>query len=108
MSATETLDPQQAEVHRLIEEQAALEELQQHPGWAVLSALAQQSFDAHQAKMNSGRLDTLEEYKFLAGWLDGARGVFQIPQRAAERLERAKTPNEMWQDVNPELDETRS
>lgn len=108
MSATETLDPQQAEVHRLIEEQAALEDLQKHPGWAVFIGYVERWRVSHEAVLMRGGLTSMEEYKLHAGRLDGIRQVLSIPEVVATALERAKEPNEMWQDDNPVLDETRS
>lgn len=108
MSVAETLDPQQAEVHRLIEEQAALEDMQKHPGWAVFVGYVERWRASHETVLMGGGVERIEDYKLHAGRLDGIRQVLSIPSVVATALERAKEPNEMWQDDNPVLDETRS
>lgn len=107
MSATETLDPQQAEVHRLIEEQAALEDMQKHPGWAVFIRYVEAWRDQHEQVLKGGSIKSIEDYKLHAGRVQGIDRVLAVPSIVADALERAKNPPEPM-DFDNELDETRS
>lgn len=95
---SDSLDAHQAEIHRLIEENAALEDLQQHPGWAVLTRYIQKWLDAHERRLMSGGVDDLLEYKLLSGRMDGVRQILGVPGTVAAALHQASQPPEDWID----------
>lgn len=90
MSETDALSPGQAEIRTLIEEVHQLQELQAHPGWAVLMRYTHQWLGAHEDRMRSGQIDDLNEYKLTAGRADGVRQVIELPGRVERMLESAK------------------
>lgn len=95
---SETLDPKQAEIHRLIEEQSALADMQRTPGWVVFEKYVRAWLHSHEQRLMSGGVDDLLEYKLLSGRMDGVRQVLSIPDMVERALEHAKTPAENWQD----------
>lgn len=84
---SDVLAPDDARVKELIERSARLDELTRHPGWADLQAVASESINAYQTRLNSGKLD-LDDYRFIAGFLDGARSCLAVPRLVAEQLAR--------------------
>lgn len=84
-------DGESAEVRKLIEQVHQLHELTLHPGWQVFSAVAGEQIENWQTRLSSGRLNDLHEYKFIAGWLDGARQLLGLPGSMQERLDRLRT-----------------
>lgn len=77
-------------LRRLIEDAHQLHELTLHPGWQVLKRLAEQDIGAWQGRMNSGNFKSLEEYKFCAGWLEGARQLLGGPETVQAQLRQAQ------------------
>lgn len=66
----------------LVERLHQIEQLTAQPGWALLEDYLKAETVAHQNRLLSGRIDSLDEYKRLTGWLDG---VF-FYRLAAKRL----------------------
>lgn len=85
---TDVLSERDAKIRALIEQDTLLKELVQHPGWAVFTGIANVSLDAYQQRLNSGRLD-VDQYRFIAGWLDGARSLLGVPEAVDQRLAHA-------------------
>lgn len=77
-------------IRQLIEDAHQLQELTRHPGWQVLTRLSGKDIEAWQTRMNSGKFKSLEEYKFCAGWLDGARQLLDVPATVQRQLERTQ------------------
>lgn len=102
---SDTLDARQAEIKRLIEENSALEDLQNHPGWHVFTRIVQDWLRSHEDRLMSGNVEDLLEYKLLSGRISGLRQVFSVPEVAARSLEAAKNPPEQWQDELEHLDD---
>lgn len=89
LEAYEGTDEEDARVRKLIEWNALLSELRQHPGWAVFERLVNESVGHWQVRMNSGSLDQ-DEYKFTAGYLKAARDLLDVHSVIEQRLARAQ------------------
>lgn len=103
---SETLDARQAEIHRLIEENSALQDMMRHPGWAVFEKYIRAWLSNHEQRLMSGGVDDLLEYKLLSGRMDGIRQVLQVPDTVQRALDLAKSPPEQWQDELENTPET--
>ncbi len=99
-----TLDPRQAEQHRLIEESAALDELDGVPGWEVFRRYAEEFLVAHQNVLAGGAIGEIGEYRFIAGRVQGIQQVLQIPQIVRQARDRALEPDQSYEDPLAGLD----
>ncbi len=106
-TTTTGLSDHDAKIRRLIETDAQLTELRQHPGWAVYEQILDDTVRVWQAKMNSGRLTVGgdkpdADYRFVAGFLDGLRtalAAHEIVEAQVARLQREDgdvAPDEPW------------
>jgi hypothetical protein len=103
-SVSETLDAVQAEQHRLIEESAALEELQQTEGWRIFHGYVSRYLEGHQNVLAGGGITDIGEYRFIAGRVQGIQQVLDVPRLVFEARERALNPPETYEDPLSHLD----
>lgn len=103
---TTGLSDHDAKVRRLIEADTVLADLKQHPGWAVYQQILDDSVEAWQTKMNSGRLTVGgdkpdADYRYVAGFLEGlrtARAAHDVVQAQLARAQQTAdvAPDEPW------------
>lgn len=72
----------------LIERNAQIQEMTQHPGWALLEDYMRAQMGAKQRSLLLGNADTIEEYREWTGWLKGVSATLDAPDTLAKQLER--------------------
>ncbi len=95
---TETLPPEQAHQRQLIEDSAALAEMQKTRGWTVFVAYAETWAREHEAVILSGGLTDPMKYAATTGTLKGIRQVLDVPRFVAQARDLAMEPSEQYVD----------
>ncbi len=95
---TDTLDPQQADQRRRIEEHAAVQEMLTTPGWAVFHRYAEMLAKEHENVILAGGLVDPHAYKTYTGRLFGIRQVLDIPRIVEAAREISVAPADEWVD----------
>ncbi len=105
-TTTTGLSDHDAKIRRLIEADAQLTELRQHPGWQVYEQILADTVKVWQTKMNSGRLTVGgdkpdADYRYVAGFLEGlrtARAAHDVVQAQLARAQQTAdvAPDEDW------------
>jgi hypothetical protein len=67
-----------------------IQELTNQPGWSYFTDRAVATIASYQKKILAGGIDSLEDYKKLTGWLEGAAFVLSIPERVAKETQSAR------------------
>lgn len=75
------------EAHELIELRHQLQELMSTPGWQVWRDQCQARINAKEREILAG-LETLEDYRYNAGWIEGARFVLDAHEILDIKIER--------------------
>jgi hypothetical protein len=78
------------ELRDLIERDAQVQEMTQHPGWALLQDYMRAQMEAKQRWLIIGNADTLEEYRRMTGWLQGVGDALSAPEALAAQVDRAR------------------
>lgn len=103
MSET-TLDPRQSEQRRLIEQAAALAELEEHPGYATWRHYAEMFLNANQGVLAAGNISDIGEYRMIAGRVQGIQQLLGLRQTVELARDRALEPDERYEDELSHLD----
>lgn len=67
-----------------------VQEMTKHPGWTYLVDRAAVNISAKQRSVLNGSAKTVEEYKALTGWLDGATFFVNLPNKMEQDLEEQR------------------
>lgn len=72
-----------------------VQEMTKHPGWTYLVDRSNVTRSSKQKSILNGNAKTVEEYKEMTGWLDGANFIISLPARLhgeveSLRIERAE------------------
>lgn len=86
------------ELNQAIEDAFQLDELQNHPGWHVYVRYLREWLEAHEARLMSGQINDLQEYKLVAGRTDGIRQALQIPEAARVKVQTMEKAEKGWVD----------
>lgn len=68
-----------------------VQEMTKHPGWTYLIDRAAVNISAKQRSVLNGSAKSVEEYKALTGWLDGATFIVNLPERMNQDLEQTRS-----------------
>lgn len=101
MSDLGAYEGESAEIRALIEDISAIRELEQQPGWPVLIRYVNQWLEANENRLRSGNIDDLQEYKLVAGRVDGIRQILHLPEQLDRMLDTARdnaSNPARWQD----------
>ena len=88
----------------LIEKVSQLEDLQATPGWQTFRQLAEEAIRKHEALLSAGHFNEITEYKFSAGWLNGARQLLALPDQLKARLEQMEQDDRMQRELEENAD----
>ena len=72
----------------LIERNAAVQEMTQHPGWMLLQDYMREQQAAKQHWLIVGNADSMEEYNKVTGWLAGVAATLNAPLTLDAQTER--------------------
>ena len=87
------------DLQQAIEDAFQLDELQKHPGWVIYTRYLREWLEQHEARLMSGHIDDLQEYKLVAGRTDGIRQALQIPEAAQKKVDVLRSAeNQEWVD----------
>jgi len=78
----------ETELRELQEQAHHLRELQVQPGWLILRDYVKQHIARKQQFLLNGNAKTLEDYRAVAGWVQGAEFALTVGDQLEERLER--------------------
>lgn len=79
------------EQYRELQERVhVLRELANTSGWLYLTDLANDRLLSHRGRLRRGLLETLEEYKYIAGFVQGAEFILGLPEGAEKLLQEAE------------------
>ena len=87
-----------ANLRALIEDVAALDELQFQKGWQVFLRIASQELDAYRGRLVAGSISDLNEYKLIAGRAQAIQSLLDLPAQVKQRLEQAQAADGPWSD----------
>ncbi len=99
-----TLDPRQAEQRRLIEEAAALAELEQTPAYHVWRHYADMFLAANQGVLAAGGISDIGEYRMIAGRVQGIQQLLGLRATVEQARDRMLQPDEHYEDELANLD----
>jgi len=78
----------------LIKRNAAVQEMTNHPGWALLEDYMREQQAAKQHYLILGNADSMEEYNKVTGWLAGVAATLNAPTTLDSQTEREKKEEE--------------
>lgn len=78
------------EFRELIERQHLLHELSLHEGWGIYVDYVIDRMAKKQRALVGGRLDSMEDYKFEAGWMEGAQYALDAEKNVEAMVVQAR------------------
>lgn len=85
-----------AELRDLQERTALIEEMANHPGWAMLVDRAHATIGMKQQRVLNGRLKDFEEYRREVDYMDGMFFVLRIPEQVKQELDDEMRERGEW------------
>jgi len=76
------------ELRNLQEQAHQIRELQNQPGWLILRDYVRAHIQRKQHFLLNGNAKTLEDYRAVAGWVQGAEFALTVGDQIEEQLER--------------------
>lgn len=82
------------ELRELIERNAQVQEMTQHPGWALLGDYMRAQLEARQRYLLVGSAKDIEDYRKMTGWLQGVSDTLSAPATLGEQVQRAQAEHD--------------
>lgn len=79
------------ELRAHVERVHLLEQLTLHPGWPILRDAVVARTTGRQNRLIRGQVDDFAAYKQMAGWIEGALAVLDVPKTQLQQLSAARS-----------------
>lgn len=78
------------ELRELVEMQHLVTELEKTAGWQTWKQLCDRRIEAKKREMIAGVPETVEAYRYTAGWIEGAEFVLDASAALDRKIKRAR------------------